>query len=781
MDESNGWLIGDQWVFHTQDGGSRWSPVTDAQFPDSALKTVHFFDADHGLIFDASDTQWFYATNDGGKTWSYYDPFHFTNNYKQSAFSRVGTGVYLGQNGTQTLAGAASGPDLRGIAQASGLESIRLILVRKDRLLRNADIKDDMKLMVRVKGRSDWQTITLPSAAALETTRGLEISWRPSDQYFRVEPGQIISQKIELKDPDGLTTVVPFSDLEYQPFVQRYRSQLFWALLTSVILLGSAGSICAAYLLRPRILFRVVAKQDEICEALKSAHLEIVAQAVRALFVPLLINKLCLRESAQRSWAAAYLAGDETIEDLPRSLRSEMLKTDLFLDVWVRKRLGSVRKYLSSQLEAIGCLNYIPLPITIRSGGSKSDIPSPSVEALRDVCNENKLGIAIVAGGGRGKTTLAGKLGRWLMEERAEQRLRPARPVLCVLILGETSNVIASVRSALQSGYPDEDKEAYDDSLIIAAFRTQRLALIADGLSEISRSSVNCIQEAIKTIPISLFIYSARKQFLDLSPQQIEIAPEEIGRDWVPRFIGEYVLTNGLEKIISANDQLLLAETVIALVDKRRGHKTVPTLFLRILIQTFEKADELQRRDWRNDAPLSLGETAQRFIREVRPSSDQISIDPEALAQAATMLARLSLATDFVVRPFTVASARSALPENGKSEMTLQALEDCTVIQREITAAGGRYRFYLDPIAEYLAAASWVLELGDDLSAWLAHMAAIEKSRQDGRVVYGYLDALADCVRDPKFGAQVPDAISSWSAKNDYTEIQFVRLEPAVR
>jgi photosystem II stability/assembly factor-like uncharacterized protein len=152
LNDGSGWIIGSEWIFHTENNGASWTQVDDPQFKGSSFTLIHFFDANRGIVYDSNDTQWFYRTNDGGKTWNYYDPFSRVNAVKATAFSRSGTGLFVGSNGTQVLEKLDDGPALAAQAESAGLDSIRLTLLRKDRLLRLTDLKTAPTLMIRAKG-----------------------------------------------------------------------------------------------------------------------------------------------------------------------------------------------------------------------------------------------------------------------------------------------------------------------------------------------------------------------------------------------------------------------------------------------------------------------------------------------------------------------------------------------------------------------------------------------------------------------------------------------------
>lgn len=71
LNESSGWLIGGDSLYHTADGGKTWqevpSPVEGVE-----LASVHFTDADNGWVIAAPktiDDTGMYRTNDGGKSW----------------------------------------------------------------------------------------------------------------------------------------------------------------------------------------------------------------------------------------------------------------------------------------------------------------------------------------------------------------------------------------------------------------------------------------------------------------------------------------------------------------------------------------------------------------------------------------------------------------------------------------------------------------------------------------------------------------------------------------
>jgi len=66
VDTTTGWVVGDQGLFNTRDGGLTWNP--DATLGSEGYQAIDFANADHGWV--AADGVSLYRTDDGGSSWA---------------------------------------------------------------------------------------------------------------------------------------------------------------------------------------------------------------------------------------------------------------------------------------------------------------------------------------------------------------------------------------------------------------------------------------------------------------------------------------------------------------------------------------------------------------------------------------------------------------------------------------------------------------------------------------------------------------------------------------
>jgi hypothetical protein len=86
----------------------------------------------------------------------------------------------------------------------------------------------------------------------------------------------------------------------------------------------------------------------------------------------------------------------------------------------------------------------------------------------------------------------------------------------------------------------------------------------------------------------------------------------------------------------------------------------------------------------------------------------------------------------------------------------MRRLIETTVLVEEIGATGPTVRFRLDPVAEYIAAASWIREYLGDVSKWNEQLRHVETAGDRAERPTGYLEALLECLEALQPGYSVP-------------------------
>jgi hypothetical protein len=125
-----------------------------------------------------------------------------------------------------------------------------------------------------------------------------------------------------------------------------------------------------------------------------------------------------------------------------------------------------------------------------------------------------------------------------------------------------------------------------------------------------------------------------------------------------------------------------------------------------------------------DELPSTLPEIYFLHLRLINPQ-DQNSphfLDNEAMFKVAKALAKLAVGSDYVPKEFPRQAAAPVLLSIGEPISTqrdpLERLKLNGVLMEKPAGLGPRYRFTLDPIAEFLAAVAYAEEFGSDPDRW---------------------------------------------------------------
>jgi hypothetical protein len=118
--------------------------------------------------------------------------------------------------------------------------------------------------------------------------------------------------------------------------------------------------------------------------------------------------------------------------------------------------------------------------------------------------------------------------------------------------------------------------------------------------------------------------------------------------------------------------------------------------------------------------PSSLPEVFLRQIRIVNPENSSLPnfVPTDRLLKVAQILAKISLGGDFVPKEFSRSEATEEIGEPEYNSDPLQRLVLNTVLIEKQGGRENRFRFALDPVAEFLAAVWYGERCGFDREKW---------------------------------------------------------------
>ncbi|MDX1666427.1 MAG: hypothetical protein R3350_04335, partial [Saprospiraceae bacterium] len=337
------------------------------------------------------------------------------------------------------------------------------------------------------------------------------------------------------------------------------------------------------------------------------------------------------------------------------------------------------------------------------------------------------------------------------------------QPMIPVLIEGDTSDLLMAVIQRLRQMVGHEETEK---DLILSLLRHKRLLVIVDGLSERTAATQRHIEAIHSHLPVNVLIVTARRlpnfgpiEVTALGPAQLELTP-------LLYFLTEYLRCTGMSWFFSPHDRLLLGDRLLSVVEGGGGNLRVTPLLIRLFVDNAVTA--IKQGQEPSEMPFSIPEAIVAYLKNVNPSDCATPgfVPDERMIPAAKTLARCSLEVRYIPRDFREEAAQEVLEREG-----FDTEEACSVIDRliangilEARASGATalLRFRLGPLAEYLAAMSWIDQLNGDRCRWANWLEQLQKQETYPEAMNGFLLALENCVRTYQDDLGIPDMAFPW-------------------
>jgi formylglycine-generating enzyme required for sulfatase activity len=428
------------------------------------------------------------------------------------------------------------------------------------------------------------------------------------------------------------------------------------------------------------------------------------------------------------------------------------------LDTWVKAN----GKPLEQAFLAIPTVQQrrVHVPLDVRLTPAGAEAPSEPMllqpEHLEPVLADASAHVLLIsADGGAGKTSLAFRIARWLMEGKPAgvQRL----PVLIETALAENETVADRVSNWLE-GQLEGDSGGIDPALVEALLRFKRLIPILDHVSELPEEAR---RRLLRNLPAGLVIATSRSVDDGYRERPLSrIEPLQIATDRLQSFFLDYLRQQGQgealkdDDLVPAQNQLrrivgdkpitaLLAQMFIddVIAKRRQGllAGSVPELMLSYVARVDTPADPgmRQRAGMVIDGPL-----VQRALKALALASHRQGAGGRPLFQPVEFprwLAERALA----------AADGMALEQADQRGALLGYLIDLNLL-RTPGADRSWLRFPLDPLADYLAALRQLerleVDAAGDGTVWQGFLAELElRTVEERERMRGFLLALRDC------------------------------------
>lgn len=417
------------------------------------------------------------------------------------------------------------------------------------------------------------------------------------------------------------------------------------------------------------------------------------------------------------------------------------------LDAWVEKQREGIRRNWPPEAtlndSSFGLettthsqVGYIPLPIRVDNPVSGPSIERPSADEIGTFVKAPRTTIQLIGPGGAGKTTLARQISEWAIQSGPNSGLND-HPILPIWVDEELDSdkktLPLVVKGRLIAALPDETIE---DELFTALLKKQRLLVILDRVSERSSATQRYIETIYRSVSIGFLLLTSRTQVAIDGAQSKCIYPQPLNSSTLLNFMTGLLTvfmkdSNAVEQAESKplsriEEQLELGKRLAALIrlHTKEGEEDVPLVPLVVRLFVEQAVRLLQSGKTLDNLPLSLPDVYFRHLRQVNPDDPSVPhfLDGDRMLSVSKLLGKLAIGQDFIPKEFSKQQAVAALVAGGEavtnsSDPIIRLTLNGVLLEKP----GGlvtKFRFSLDPIAEFLAAAAYADECGENREKW---------------------------------------------------------------
>lgn len=503
-------------------------------------------------------------------------------------------------------------------------------------------------------------------------------------------------------------------------------------------------------------MLRLYAPLQEHTGKLSSPVGPVLHLATALTFLPYFAKHTRVRTA----WIANYQPGQDDFSTLPPAIRADFIKQADCLDAWVERRATQA----ASRFNGISFVEqrkiYIPMPLRVGDLETGQVLTDPKPEHFRAYFQAEVTVVAVIGSGGAGKSSLACQLGRWALAEDPQLRLAGHR-MIPIFLEEDTTNLLQSITQRLtQMVGPDE----VEQDLVTSLVRHKRLLVIADALSERNFPTQRQVESIHGSAPVNALIVTMRRQ-PNFGPVPVtQVWPERIEVNSLTYFLSEYLRRTDTKKFFPIRQELQLAERLIALVERGSEQLVVTPLLIKLFVDNAIR--QVQNQAGLDTLPNSVPETFLAYLRNVNPRDPtQDYVPDEKMIPAARVLGWCSLQQHFIPMDFGRDVAESELRKAGlwddKADVIARLVANGVLEQRDI--GGNRFlRLGLDPLAEYLAALYWVMQLKNNAAAWQEWLQKPRFEPESREEIRGFLVALEDCITTYQSTIGIPALMLPW-------------------
>lgn len=370
--------------------------------------------------------------------------------------------------------------------------------------------------------------------------------------------------------------------------------------------------------------------------------------------------------------------------------------------------------------------------------------------------------LEIVGEGGAGKTSLACQLAKWGLQATISdwnKNIIGFPPFLPLILdfdlpvdkiepreLNMTFTNLVGERLCSLLDYDGELPEA----MIKRLLRTRRIVLIVDRLSELSGGTASLIFDTANSSLVSALVVTSRRAMAEKFGRECtNIEPLRIDEQHLLPFLIEYL--RGHEAANFTDEEYeTIRQQIQEVVKGRRVTALFVTMYADVLLY------QIASQEHSAETPKNLPELILAYIHRTNTAITD-GLATSEVVRAGKMLAWSCLKRRLQPGEIHEAKALELLGADKAAQATLSYLVDRIHLLQAVGPTGDRYRFSLEPVAEYLAVMQRVEAYKDSATKWSELFGRANQLCAEGHSCSSFLRALRDVLTTSE--AKPPEAV----------------------
>jgi hypothetical protein len=435
---------------------------------------------------------------------------------------------------------------------------------------------------------------------------------------------------------------------------------------------------------------------------------------------------------------------------IPASILS---RTNHVLDAWVKLNKSKLSEKFENSNTVKSKSIYVQLPIRINDPINSPSMDKPDEKLLYKLFDKKRTIIQIIGDGGKGKTTLAVRIARWLIQEGNKRGA--ARFVrIPILLETDTTDLGKTVKELLISWLAID---VIPDSFIRALLKKQRLVIITDALSERKAETQEYFKNIHGKLPANALIITTRTK-MDMQVREgTDVYPMPLSSENLVHFITTYLAASENNPLKKAEDQLEFAKKTVEIIKSNNLDSEITPILVALIIDNALEDYDPEKKSFGvviKEMPGSIPEVYSQYLKRNNPSNEFVKnyLEENQMLSIAEIMGELSLENNYVPKEFEESALKMMLSRKhpGLTSDPVQRFIDNGIISKR--PSGNKYylRFDLDPLAEYLAASKAYDDVKGDRTKMKELISKVKKLGNDAN---GFKTAFEQIVEfKKKFG-----------------------------